>query len=59
MLFPTKINAIFEIRTSNNAGISKIYAEKQVGLHSLTVNKVNSGKFRFGYVLPIYFGLKY
>ena len=59
MLFPAKINIIFGISTSNNAGISKIYAEKQVALHSLTFTEVNSGRFRFGYVLPIYFGLKY
>ena len=36
MLFPVKINIIFGISTSNNVGISKIYAEKQVALHSLT-----------------------
>ena len=35
MLFPAKIN-IFGISISNNAEISKIYAEKQVALHSLT-----------------------
>ena len=36
MLFPAKINIIFGISTSNNGGISKIYAERQVALHSLT-----------------------
>ena len=30
MLFPVIINDIFGIRTLNNAGISIIYAEKQV-----------------------------
>ena len=29
MLFPTKINVIFGISSTNNAGISKIYAEKK------------------------------
>ena len=36
MLFPAKINIIFGISTSNNAGVSKIYEEIQVVLHSLT-----------------------
>ena len=36
MLFTAKINIIFGISTSNYAGISKIYAEKQVALRSLT-----------------------
>ena len=36
MYFPAKINIIFGISASNNVGISKIYAEKQVALHSLT-----------------------
>ena len=31
MLFPTKINIIFGSSTSNNAGISKIYAKKKTG----------------------------
>ena len=39
MLFPAKINIIFGISTSNNVGISKIYADKQVALHSLTFTK--------------------
>ena len=41
MLFPTKINVIFGISTSNTAWISKIYAEKQVTLHSLTFTKIS------------------
>ena len=36
MLFPAKINIIFGISTPNYTGISKIFAEKQVVLHSLT-----------------------
>ena len=36
MLFATKIKIIFGISISNNDGISKIYVEKQVALHSLT-----------------------
>ena len=38
-LFPTKINVIFGISASNIAGITKIYAEKKVALHSLTFTK--------------------
>ena len=35
-LFHAKISIIFGINTSNNAGLSKMYAEKQVALYSLT-----------------------
>ena len=41
-LFPAKINIIFGVSTSNNAGISKFYAEKQAALHSLTFTQVRS-----------------
>ena len=34
MLFPAKINVIFGISTSNNAGISKIYAKKHEAFNS-------------------------
>ena len=40
MLFPAKISIIFGISTSNNAGIIKIYSEKQVALHSLTFTEI-------------------
>ena len=39
ILFPNKINIIFGISTSINVGISKIYAEKQVKLYSLTFTR--------------------
>ena len=37
MLFPAKINIIFGIGTSNNAGISKNYAEKTGGVTLLDI----------------------
>ena len=35
----------FGISTSNNDGISKIYAEKQVALHSSTFTKLKFRRF--------------
>ena len=49
MLFPTKINIILGVSTSNNAVISKINAEKQVALHSLTLTKICPNEHLSGY----------
>ena len=46
MLFSTEINVLFGISTSNNAGISKIYTEKQVVLHSLTFTLKSANDFK-------------